>query len=296
MWSDMFSQRRSVKKMIQALQKRLDEEESSSLWDADTEKYTENLYQGVLSCVADELYLQEFLPFGSQFRLAGEHGVRRRKRSVPIEKVMQEHILVRDVFWEFRRSQSEKEHDFAVEKRVCQAFNSILQATVQAYQTREPTLDVMDPLRDATTGVFNSSYFLTRLEEEVRRSERYLRDITVVLFHVDYGFDVGSAEEMEILRAVARVLRRNSRASDILARVEHSKFAMLLPETRSEDAAMAAQRLKAQVIEYLAEMGESYAEVGVEMGVAAYPEHGEEGYVLLQEAEESIRREAMGSG
>lgn len=290
----MLSQRRSVKKLIQALSKRLADEESAVLWDQDTEKYAEKLYQGLLICVTDELYLQEFLPFGSQYRLAGEHGVRRRKKSVPIEKVMQEHILMRDIFWDFRRAQPEKEHDFAVEKRVCQAFNSILQATVQAYQTREPTMDVMDPLRDPATGVFNSSYFLTRLDEEVKRSERYLRDVTVVLFHVDYVFDQGSAEEMELLRAVARVLRRNSRASDILARVEQAKFAMLLPETRSEDAERAARRLKRQVQEYLGEMGGSYAEVDIEVGLAAYPEHGEEGDVLLQEATESIMRESMG--
>ncbi|MFH1149644.1 MAG: GGDEF domain-containing protein [Actinomycetota bacterium] len=283
-----------MKKLVQALRKSMTEDKSNDVWDADTERLAESLYAGMLACVEDELYLQEFLPYGSMYRLAGEHGVRRRNRNVPIESVMQEHIAIRDVFWEYRRTRSEKVHDFAVEKRVLQCFNGVLQATVQAYQTREPTMDVLDPLRDPLTGVFNSLYFQTRLEEEVKRSERYLRDVTVMLMHVDSVFDPGSEEEAELMRAVARVLRRNSRASDILARLEANQFAVLMPETRSEHAEQAAERLKSQVAEYLPGMGEGFTEISIEVGLAAYPEHGEDGAVLLQEASESITREDSG--
>jgi diguanylate cyclase (GGDEF)-like protein len=282
--------------MVQAFRKGLDEENSGDLWDERTEQVVESLYLGLSSCVEDELYLQEFLPFGSVYRKAGEHGVYRRNRKVPIEKVMQEHILLRDVFWEFRRSRSDKEHDFVTEKRVCQCFINLLQATVQAYQTREPTMDVLDPLRDELTGVFNSLYFMTRLEEEVKRSERYLRDVTVVLFHIDSAFEPSSEEDTELMRAVARVLRRNSRASDILARVEFEKFAILMPETRTQDAERAADRLKTQVLEYLAGMGEHYADVNIEIGIASYPEQGDEGAILMQEATESILREGLEGG
>jgi diguanylate cyclase (GGDEF)-like protein len=279
--------------MVQAFKKGLEEDDEAELWDDRTERAVESMYGGLQNCVEDELYLQEFLPFGSVYRVAGEQGVYRRNRKVPIERVMQEHILLRDVFWEFRRSRSEREHDFMTEKRVCQCFNNLLQATVQAYQTREPTMDVLDPLRDELTGVFNSLYFMTRLEEEVKRSERYLRDVTVVIFHVDSAFEPESEEDNELMRAVARVLRRNSRASDILARVEYGKFSILMPETRQDDAGRAAGRLKTQVEEYLVSMGDHYMEVNIEIGLASYPEHGEEGSVLMQEATESIMREGL---
>ena len=288
-----FSQKRTVKKMVQAFHKGLDDENESELWDDHTEKVVESLYAGIQNCVDDELYIQEFLPFGSVYRVAAEHGIYRRNRKVPIEKVMQEHILLRDVFWEFRRTRSEREHDFMTEKRVCQCFNNLLQATVQAYQTREPTMDVLDPLRDDLTGVFNSLYFMTRLEEEVKRSERYLRDVTVVLLHVDSVFEPESEDDNELMRAVARVLRRNSRASDILARVESGKFSILMPETRKDDSELASGRLKTQVLEYLAGMGERYTDVNIEIGIASYPEQGDEGSVLMQEATESIIREGL---
>jgi len=287
-------QRKTTKKVVQAYRKGLGDEGLADLWDGETEESIEAIYQGLLACEEDDLYLQEFLPFGAVYRVAGKHGVHRRNTKVSIDKVMQEHIMLRDVFWEFRRARSEKVHDFAVEKRMCQCFNSLLQATVQAYQTSEPTLDVLDPLRDPLTGVFNNLYFMTRLEEEVKRSERYLRDVTVVLFHIDSGFDLGSAEDNELMRAIARVLRRNSRASDILARVEEAKFAILMPETRSEDADRASHRLRDQLGEYIQELGDSFTEVNVEVGLASYPEHGDDSAVLLEEAEESLRREAGG--
>lgn len=286
-----FSQKRNLKKMVQAYGQGMADEGLDHFWDEDTERVVETMYQGLLACVEDDLYLQEFLPFGSIYRVAGEYGVRRREQSAPIEKVMQEHILLRDVFWEFRRSRSEKVHDFAIEKRVCQCFNNLLQATVRAYQTLEPAADALDPMRDDLTGAFNSMYFMTRLEEEIKRSERYLRDVTLVLFHVDSPFEEGTIADAELMRAMARVLRRNSRVSDVLARIESRKFAMLVPETRAADAASAAQRLKGQVLEYLEVMGDPYAGVNIETGTASYPAHGDEPEALIREASDNLLRE-----
>lgn len=287
------SDRKTIKRMVEAFRKGLEAEQSGDLADERTSATVEKLYAGVLGCVEDEIYYQEFLQFGYMYKIAGEHGVYRRSSDVPIEKVMQEHIIMRDVFWDFRRARAEKEHDFAVEKRVLQCFNNLLQATVLAYQTKEPTEDVLDPLRDDLTGVLNLLYFMTRLDEEVKRSERYLRDVTVVLLHVSSLFERDSEQDGELMRAVARVLRRDTRASDILARVEYDKFAILMPETRAEDACRAGERFKKQVIGYLESFGEDFAGATVEIGLASYPEHGDEGGVLFQEAMENVIREGL---
>lgn len=287
----MIFQKSSVQKLIDAYKKALSKEKMDELWSLDMERAVQSIYNGILSCVDDELYLQEFLPFGSLYRIAGEFGVQLRKRNMPIEKVMQVHILLRDAFWEYRKASADREHDFAIEKRLCQCFDSLLQATIQAYQKKEPVGDILDPLRDSATGVFNDLYFMTRLEEEIKRSERYLREVSIVLFHVDSVFDPNSSEEDELMRAIARVLRKNTRASDILARIEQSKFAILMPETRGEDAGVASSRLKEKVCEYLTRLGGSFAEVNVEVGIASYPKDGEEVEALLEEASENIRRE-----
>ena len=46
-----------------------------------------------------------------------------------------------------------------------------------------------------------------------------------------------------------------SRASDILSRIEATRFSVLMPETRKSDADIVAERLKGQLVEYLSEMG-----------------------------------------
>ena len=289
-----FSRKRTVSEIVQSYHEGMAEDDIADLWDDETEKVVQGIYNGLLTCVDDELYIQEFMPFGSLYRLAGQHGVTRRTSNIPIDKVMQEHILLRDVFWEYKRARSKKEHDFAVEKRICQCFNSLMQATVQAYQTKEPTMDALRPLRDEVTGIFGESYFLTRLEEEVKRSERYLRNLTVVLFRVKYSFSEGSQEEIELLRGVARVLRRNSRASDILGRINRVEFAMMLSESSYAEAEKAAERFKNLLLEYLVGMGAEYAGVGIDLGFAAYPEHGKEAEALMEEAAASVLRAEAG--
>jgi len=292
-----FSKKKMIKKMMNVFHKSLIEDESEELWGREAEKAVESIYGGLLSCLEDDLYLQEFMPFGSLYRMAGELAIKRRNRSIPAEKVLQEHILLRDAFWEFRRSMPEKVHDFFTEKRLCQCFNGLLQATVLAYQTSEPVMDVMDPLRDQLTGVFNERYFITRLDEEILRGQRYLRDVTIALFRVDYAFEPDSSQEVELMRAMTRVLRRNSRASDVLARLDRGKFGVIFPETKLEDTTMVATRLKEQIIEYLASLGGPgpFGQVNIELGLSSYPQHGDEGPVLVEEAEQRIRGEETGS-
>ena len=289
-----FSHKRTVSEIVQSFHKGMTEEDIGDLWDDETGRVVQGIYKGLLTCVEDELYLQEFLPFGSLYRLAGQHGVVRRASNIPIDKVMQEHILLRDVFWEYKRAQPSREHDFVVEKRICQCFNSLMQATVQAYQTKEPTMDALRPLRDEVTGIFGDSYFLTRLEEELKRAERYLRNLSVVIFRMKHDFAEGSHEDNEMMRAVARVLRRSSRASDILGRTSQAEFAMMLPETPYAEAEKAGERLKNLLLEYLVGMGSDYAGVGIAPGLAAYPEHGDEAEVLMEEAARSILRAEAG--
>jgi diguanylate cyclase (GGDEF)-like protein len=280
---------------VEAFRERLGQEGLGALWDDRTSDDVKSIYTALLACAGDELYLQEFLPYGIVYRTAGELGARRRSAGATADQVMQEHLLLRDVFWEFRGARGERVHDFAVEKRLLQCFNSLLQATVQSYRAREPVSDVLGPLRDRQTGVFNSQYFTARLEEEVRRSERYIHDATVAMFEVDSSFDRGSRGQAELMRAVARVLRRNSRASDVLARLDDSRFAMLLPETGYEVAEHITGRLRTRLKEYLSGLGEEYGRAGIGSGLATYPQDAGEVTRLIEQAAGSMRREATGS-
>jgi diguanylate cyclase (GGDEF)-like protein len=103
----------------------------------------------------------------------------------------------------------------------------------EAYDTQKK-LARTDPL----TGVSNRRAFLDRLGQEVRRSCRYQRPLSLAYFDVDNFKTVndlyGHAEGDRLLRTVAVSLRGSIRESDCLGRLGGDEFALLLPETGSD--------------------------------------------------------------
>jgi len=76
--------------------------------------------------------------------------------------------------------------------------------------------------RDGLTGLYNYRYFISRLEEEVNRSQRYGNRLSLVIIDIDdfkiyndkYSHPTGDA----LLRELARLLEEHVRAVDVVAR------------------------------------------------------------------------------
>lgn len=103
--------------------------------------------------------------------------------------------------------------------------------------------DVRDPL----TGLPNERYLLLRVEEEMARSHRDERLLTLVILDVNglaatneqFGRDCGD----EVLRHVAAVVEATKRTSDIVARLADDEFGVILPECTSEGGQAFVRRL-----------------------------------------------------
>jgi len=106
-------------------------------------------------------------------------------------------------------------------------------------------------MTDALTGLYNKAYFLEALKNEVARSQRSQRPISLLLFDLDnfkeYNDSYGHPKGDELLKQLGEVIRANARTLDIASRYGGEEFAIILPETGHDAAFAIAERLRKAV-------------------------------------------------
>lgn len=147
---------------------------------------------------------------------------------------------------------------------------------------------------DSLTGVLNRRAFEERWESELARARRYGRPISIAVLDIDYfkqfNDRYGHAAGDSALASVARALRSRVRTTDFVGRLGGEEFAVALPETGSVAALEVAEGIRKAVSEKtLAIPGSRVpANVTISLGVASWPDHGEEITRLLDRADDRM--------
>ena len=150
-------------------------------------------------------------------------------------------------------------------------------------------------ITDGLTEIYNRRYFEERLSEELRRAERFVHPLSVVLVDIDHfkrindthGHQVGDL----VLVSFARFLQSNIREVDILARYGGEEMVIIMPETRPEDAMSITKRIADKLKETVFK-----TEDGVEItltfsaGVAIFPQHGTDAKEIVAKVDEAQYR------
>ena len=114
-------------------------------------------------------------------------------------------------------------------------------------------------LHDALTGLYNSRYFWTRLDDECAFGLRHGRPVALLIGDLDFFKNVndnwGHASGDRVLAAVASALMQVRRRGDTVARVGGEEFAVILPETDLPEALQAGERLREAVAALRFEFG-----------------------------------------
>ncbi len=103
-------------------------------------------------------------------------------------------------------------------------------------------------LRDALTGLYNRGNFDERLQDEMNRSLRYKRTVSLLILDIDffkkvndtYGHQAGDA----VLKSIADTILNSIRNSDYAARYGGEEFSVILPETDQPEAIEFAERIR----------------------------------------------------
>ena len=149
---------------------------------------------------------------------------------------------------------------------------------------------------DPKTGLFNARHFAAALTEELGRSQRFERPMSLIMADLDllreinnsYGHLAGDA----VLKGIAEVFRGELRHYDVPARFGGEEFSILLPETPPEQALEIAERIRRAVAERLYEVETSSEPIRatVSIGVAGYPKDAEDANALIHQADLAVYR------
>jgi two-component system, cell cycle response regulator len=106
-------------------------------------------------------------------------------------------------------------------------------------------------IRDELTGLFNQRFFETQLNIEVQRALRYRRPVSLIVYNIDdFSGDSGADDLVareQVLAGVSRSLSESVRSTDSVFHCEGGEFAVVLPETQSDQAILVADRTRKAV-------------------------------------------------
>lgn len=101
---------------------------------------------------------------------------------------------------------------------------------------------------DEMTGLFNRYFFDKRVAEEMERSDRYDESLSILILDLDNFKGVNTKGDYtisdEAVKFTAKIVSSVIRKYDILVRLDNKKFAMLMPRTNINGAAVVAEKIR----------------------------------------------------
>ena len=133
-------------------------------------------------------------------------------------------------------------------------------------------------ITDSLTGVHTRRYALERFQEEIRRSQAHKIKMSFLMIDVDYfkkfNDKYGHLTGDKVLREVGKIIRNNIREIDIAGRYGGEEFCVVLPDTDSEGAKYAAERIRSAAYIAVIKAYDTKLKVTVSIGVSTYPQDG----------------------
>ncbi len=171
------------------------------------------------------------------------------------------------------------------------AEHSILAINNAALHKRIKKLSITDGL----TGLYVYRYFQDKLEEELRRAQRYQEQLSVIIVDID-GFKKindthGHLAGDMVLKEISQILRNVCREVDSIARYGGDEFVLILPQTEREGSFYLAERARKTVKNYeFQSPGREPIKLTVSCGVASLAADIKDKENLIKKADDALYR------
>ena len=164
--------------------------------------------------------------------------------------------------------QDAEEKDLA-KIEVLSSFLALLVKKVSLYETIRD-LSIVDDL----TQVFVRRHFMDRLNEEIKRSQRFKTPLSLLMLDIDhfkrYNDEFGHMVGDATLKKVAEILKVSVRRVDLVGRYGGEEFIVVMPETKQQDALDVAERIRSSIARHTFKLYHVETKVTVSQGIATY--------------------------
>ena len=145
---------------------------------------------------------------------------------------------------------------------------------------------------DYLTGLYNMRIFMILMGQEIMRAHRFRHYFTIMIIDADnlksINDRLGHSAGDRLIKHFSETIVSNLRITDIVARYGGDEFIVLLPETTTENALIAGERLRMKIKSTPFTCDGEQIEITGSIGYASYPEHATEMNELIHRADKAL--------
>jgi diguanylate cyclase (GGDEF)-like protein len=147
---------------------------------------------------------------------------------------------------------------------------------------------------DELTGLGNKRQLQRELDKELRRAQRYHRELSLLMIDIDHFKNIndnfGHLAGDQVLRELAALVPLHLRDIDLCTRYGGEEFVIILPETGVNGAVSTASKIHSSIERHDFVVESSVHHITVSIGVAVYPFHATNPLELLKSADSALYR------
>jgi diguanylate cyclase (GGDEF)-like protein len=147
---------------------------------------------------------------------------------------------------------------------------------------------------DSLTELWNHGYFQYLLQAELEKAKITKTPLSLIMLDIDnfkiYNDMLGHQSGDKILKALATLIKNQSRKMDYVCRYGGEEFTIILPETQKKEAFLIAERIRTDVERYdfVKEKILPNKELTASIGLSSFPEDGFSPSELISHSDKAL--------